>query len=293
MPPYYDANNVTQCRAFVDAKRKLRLVLSSVGSGSMPGSSNTAIALGESSAIDSLSAANHAHRFSAFATLFLVSPQFIMNNSTFLVLRSGERSDSEHLIEFLKILLAESINGHDKTLSAQIREVLRCLTAFDEKGVRKLLRTLKDEHRKRTAYLLYLQQSRLTLLQLRSYLEKLSSRVQREKSLTMECLVEVLVRFYLEQRDVYLRRFMADFQLLKAQDERTDAVERTLAMLNARLPLEPMWKHADAEMLAYARKSLERSLMAQIYVLALYPNGEADQCRDRYVARSEDMGGGA
>ncbi|KHN76774.1 GTPase-activating protein and VPS9 domain-containing protein 1 [Toxocara canis] len=261
MPPYYDANNVTQCRAFVDAKRKLRLVLSSVGSGSMPGSSNTAIALGESSAIDSLSAANHAHR-------------------------SGERSDSEHLIEFLKILLAESINGHDKTLSAQIREVLRCLTAFDEKGVRKLLRTLKDEHRKRTAYLLYLQQSRLTLLQLRSYLEKLSSRVQREKSLTMECLVEVLVRFYLEQRDVYLRRFMADFQLLKAQDERTDAVERTLAMLNARLPLEPMWKHADAEMLAYARKSLERSLMAQIYVLALYPNGEADQCRDSVFHKS-------
>jgi hypothetical protein len=29
---YYDPDNLTQCRAFLDAKRKLRLVLSSVGS---------------------------------------------------------------------------------------------------------------------------------------------------------------------------------------------------------------------------------------------------------------------
>uniref|UniRef100_F1KQR4 Receptor-mediated endocytosis protein 6 n=1 Tax=Ascaris suum TaxID=6253 RepID=F1KQR4_ASCSU len=257
--PYYDANNVTQCRAFLDAKRKLRLVLSSVGS--IPSSSNTAITTRDNLGVDSLQVASNGRR-------------------------SGELSDADHLVNFLQILLAESINGHDKMLSAQIREVLRCLTVFDDKGVHKLLRTLKDEHRKRTAYLLYLQQSRLTLLQLRSYLEKLSSRLQREKSLTVECLVEVLVRFYLEQRDIHLRRFTADFQLLKAQDERTDTVERTLSMLYARMPMEAMWKHADTEMLAYARKSLERSLMAQVYVLALYPNGDADQCRDSVFHRS-------
>lgn len=34
------------------------------------------------------------------------------------------------------MLLAESINSQNKTLSAQIREVLRCLTTFDRKGYR-------------------------------------------------------------------------------------------------------------------------------------------------------------
>jgi len=32
IPPYYSPENVTHCRAFVDGKRKLRLVLSSAGS---------------------------------------------------------------------------------------------------------------------------------------------------------------------------------------------------------------------------------------------------------------------
>lgn len=39
-----------------------------------------------------------------------------------------------NLNEFLKLLLAESINSQEKTLSAQIREVQRCLAVFDQKG---------------------------------------------------------------------------------------------------------------------------------------------------------------
>lgn len=60
-----------------------------------------------------------------------------------------------------------------------------------------------------------------------------------------------------------------------------DSVERTLAYLYGQLVQEPIWQFADLERIAYAKKSLERSLMAQIYTSALYPNGEADQCRDR------------
>ena len=45
--------------------------------------------------------------------------------------------------------------------------------------IKKLLRTLKDEHRKRTSYVLYLQQSRLTLLRLLSQINKLSQRVEK------------------------------------------------------------------------------------------------------------------
>lgn len=43
------------------------------------------------------------------------------------------KNDARQLTEFLQILLAESINGQDKTLCAQIREVLRCLVSFDDR----------------------------------------------------------------------------------------------------------------------------------------------------------------
>ncbi|VDN25270.1 unnamed protein product [Gongylonema pulchrum] len=87
-------------------------------------------------------------------------------------IKKSGKNDARQLTEFLQILLAESINGQDKALSAQIREVLRCLSAFDDRG---------------------------------------------EKTLIGECLVDVLVRFYLEERDLQLRRFIIEFQTLKAQ----------------------------------------------------------------------------
>jgi hypothetical protein len=198
----------------------------------------------------------------------------------------GGSSETSSLTEFLKLLLAEAINSQDKTLSAQIREVQRCLAAFDSRGIRKLLRTLKDEHRRRTSYVLYLQHSRITLLQLNSYLAKLANRLKREKSLTGECLIEVLVRFYLEKKEQILRRFIHDFQSLKANDEKTDAVERAMRHLCDRMLVEPIWRGATSENLEYARKSLERSLMAQIYIFALYPNGDADQSRDEVFFKS-------
>ncbi|VDO24851.1 unnamed protein product [Onchocerca flexuosa] len=247
---YYDPDNLIQCRAFVDVKRKLRLVLSSVAS--LPGVSS-------------------------------VGGENILRRSK---MRMSGKNDARQLTEFLQILLAESINGQDKALCAQIREVMRCLVAFDDRAVRKLLKVLKGEHRKRTAYMLYLQQSRLNLLQLRSNLEKLTIRLQREKLLIGECLVNMLVRFYLEERDLQLRRFIAEFQTLKAQDERTDVMGRALNSLYERLPHEKIWHFANAERISFVKKSIERSLMAQLYAYALYPNGEADQSRDSVFHKS-------
>lgn len=76
---------------------------------------------------------------------------------------------------------------------------------------------MRDENRKRTSYLHYLQQSRLTLLQLKSCLRKLATRLHREEDLTTECLVEVLVRFYLERSEQFVRNFIIDFQHLVVQ----------------------------------------------------------------------------
>lgn len=66
------------------------------------------------------------------------------------------------------------------------------------------------------------------------------------------------------------------------KDEKTDAVDRALRYLYERMGSEPMWQCATEENLSYAKKSLERSIMGQIYIYALYPNGDADQCRDEY-----------
>lgn len=238
--PYYDPENLTNCKAFIDAKRKLRSVLSSAVNLSSSSIASTTVG-SESSDADSVSNA---------------------------------------IFEYLKLLLAEAINDQDRAMTAQIREVQRSLSVFDSKGIRKLLRTMRDENRKRTSYLHYLQQSRLILLQLQSCLKKLATRLNREEDLTIECLTEVLVRFYLERNEQAVREFVIDFQQLIVQDERTDAVDRTLQRLSDKMQSEPMWQGAGEKKLDCARKYLERSLMSYVYHFALYPNGEADQFRD-------------
>ncbi|KAI6191999.1 hypothetical protein M3Y97_00288400 [Aphelenchoides bicaudatus] len=223
--PYYDPANITQCKAFLDAKRKLRLVLSSAAN--IPTNPTNAHSANSSINMD--------------------------NNSN----QSNTGDQKNNLNEFLKLLLAESINSQEKTLSAQIREVQRCLAVFDQKGIRKLLRTLKDEHRRRTSYLLYLQQSRLTLLQLNSYLNKLFGRVNREKNLAGECLQEMLVRFFFERKERFLRKFVYDFRRTRAQDERTYLVDRALNELQDQVAVEPIWQCFTEDNLDYVRKSME------------------------------------
>jgi hypothetical protein len=93
-------------------------------------------------------------------------------------------------------------------------------------------------------------------------------------------MIEMLVRFYLESNDRQLRQFIDEFRSLVMRDEKTDLVERFLASLYRRMPDESPWRSANDDRLAYARKSLERSVMAQVHTVALYPNGEADIYRD-------------
>lgn len=71
-----------------------------------------------------------------------------------------------------------------------------------------------------------------------------------------------------------------DFAQLRVQDEKTDAVDQALRYLCEKMGTEPMWQNATEENLSYAKKSLERNIMGKIYFYALYPNGDADQCRD-------------
>jgi hypothetical protein len=145
------------------------------------------------------------------------------------------------------------------------------------------------------AYIHYLQQSRLNLLQLNYCLERMRKRIQRDIDLTSECLVEILVRFSLQKKDQSMRQFVHDFQCLRVQvkiistkkflkqiikDEKIDLVESHLRHLCGQLVIDPMWHFDSLENIEYARKCLERSLMAHIYMFALFPNADADYYRD-------------
>lgn len=160
--PYVDNSELSHSQTFLDAKRKLRLVLSSVDVQTLPNMT-------------------------------------VFDAATFPGSQSGQRSSkSLELLNLLKILLAEAINGQDKTKTAQIRETMRCISAFDQKrfvptlkvsahmligtlflSLRKLMRALRDDHKKRVAYLNYLSQSKLNLLRAKSFFDRLLHRVER------------------------------------------------------------------------------------------------------------------
>ena len=51
---------------------------------------------------------------------------------------------------------------------------------------------------------------------------KLNGRVTREKLLTSECLIEMLVRFAMERNDRSLRKFIVEFRKSRAQVTRAN-----------------------------------------------------------------------
>ncbi|CAJ0946956.1 unnamed protein product, partial [Mesorhabditis belari] len=245
-PLYYDPENLSQCRAFIDAKRKLRHVLSNIGT--------------------------------------LPSPVLFSRREGLVA--AEPLSERLQLLRLLRVLLAEAINTREQVLSAHIREVIRVLAFFDDKGIRKLLRILRDEHRKRTSYVLYLQQSRLTLLRLLTHIGRLDQRVNKERTLIRECVVEFLVRFYLDNHDHTQKRLLSEFSQLQLQDERTDLLHKTLKAMSLRLAENLMWRDGSQDMLDFANKTVERVIMAQIHNIAFYPNVEADIYRDDVLHRS-------
>lgn len=97
--PVYDPNNLENCFAFVDAKRKLRLVLSTGD-----------FQIGYSS-VD------------LFFGGIPISPREV-----------DTRKESNDLIKLLRGQLAEAINLQNKDLIAQLHEAIRCVRMFDADG---------------------------------------------------------------------------------------------------------------------------------------------------------------
>ncbi|KRZ68696.1 GTPase-activating protein and VPS9 domain-containing protein 1, partial [Trichinella papuae] len=241
--PYFDSNNLTECQAFVDLKRKLRLILSTVDVDTLP------------------------------VVTFRLS-------QTCSSLQQVKEHDE--LKQFLRVQLAETLISERKSLCVQIEDALRTLSYFDSKGVRKLLKTMHEEHGRRSAYVNYVQQSKLSLLQSKMFIKKLLNRITREQKITIHSVVEFCVRFYLEQRfDSQIKAFVHEFQQLQLLDEKTHLLSTFLSQIYSSVQADSVWNGCTCDQLEWIRLSIERMIMARIYVSALYPNGEVDVMRDR------------
>ncbi len=199
------------------------------------------------------------------------------------LLVSGVKKSKEEneLVWFLKVQLAEATNLQDRGMVAQLHETLRCLSLFDTDGLRKLLRALKEDYRRRTPYLAYLVRCRQGLLSTISQQQRLLSRLEVDRKVCSQYLVSVCVRRFLEQRERLTQQFVAQFREITAADEKTSLVERFLAQLWKQLEEDPSWALAASEdQMSLARLTVERAVTSQIYMHAMYPNGEADLSRD-------------
>ena len=77
-----------------------------------------------------------------------------------------------------------------------------------------------------------------------------------------------------------MRRRIEVKRRCKLQDEKIDALNRVLSGMNGQLGNSLMWRDAPERMRKYAEKTIERLVMQQLFMLAFYPNQEADRHRD-------------
>ncbi|XP_056011330.1 GTPase-activating protein and VPS9 domain-containing protein 1-like isoform X6 [Ostrea edulis] len=240
-PALYDPDNLETCFAFTDTKRKLRIVLS-----------NTDVQLGYN--------------------LLEFSPQ---------VGQDGGKKDPVEIYKMLRGQLAEAINLQDKDLVAQLHEAIRCVRLFEGEGCRKLVRSLQEDYQSRAVYISYLVRCRQGLLGTHSHLQRLLTRIKRDKEVCGNHLTRICVKMFIEKKESSVVRFMADFQKLTVSDEKTDHVEQFLQYLYQAMNQDSVWLAANESQIEDAQLAIERYIMSRIYTHAMFPNGDGDIMRDQ------------
>lgn len=240
-----DPQNVEASFAFQDAKRKLRMMLSE-------------------------------------ADLSILS-SLPMTSS------SGKSRNNNELVWILRVQLAEAHNLQDRNLVAQLHETLRCLSLFDNENCRKLIRSLREDYKRRSPYLSYLVRCRQGLLTTLAQQERLLSRMEMDQKVCTAYLVSVCIRIFLERHEADLSAFVTEFKEVSASDEKITLMERFLASTWAKLESDStsiIWSlMVSEEQQDLCRLTIERAVVSQIYVHAMYPNGEADISRDDVLSQ--------
>lgn len=164
-----------------------------------------------------------------------------------------------------------------------LQETIRCVESLDDKACQQLFWSLREDYQRRSPYISYLIKSRQCLLTTVAHFETLLEHISQEKILCNHNLITICVRQYLEQKERAVAFFVTKFQKLTVSDEKAQLVEKFLAFLFKSMEAEAVWQMASDEQLEYARMVIERNVMSQIYMYALYPNGDGDVLRDQIL----------
>ncbi|XP_029846298.2 receptor-mediated endocytosis protein 6 homolog [Ixodes scapularis] len=186
-------------------------------------------------------------------------------------------------VALLQGLLAQATLLQHKALVSHVHEALRCLRLLDELQCLRVLRGLEEEHRRRAPYVAYLVRCRQGLLSLQAQLEMQLRRTQRDRDVCQTHLATLCVRHFLDPREHHLQTFSRSFQGLTVGDEKAQLVEKFLQFLFRGMEVDPTWQMASDLQMSLAQHTIERAIMSQIYVHALYPNGDGDVLRDQVL----------
>ena len=164
-----------------------------------------------------------------------------------------------------------------------LQETIRCVESLDERACQQLFWSLREDYDRRAPYISYLIKSRQTLLSTIAHLDSLLEHLAQDQIICTHNLMTTCVRQYLEKLESKISSFHGHFQRLSVSDEKAQLVDRCLSFLYKQMGIEPVWQMANEEQLEYARNVIERNIFTQIYMLALYPNGDGDVLRDQLL----------
>lgn len=244
-----DQHNIEVSYAFQDAKRKLRLMLSE-------------------------------------ADMSLLTTTLPSTSAAIVLAR--ELKATNDLVALLRVQLAEAYNLQDRNMVAQLHETLRCLSLFDNEACRKLVRSLKEDYKRRSPYLAYLVKCRQGLLATLSHQKRLLSRMEADRRVCSSHQMNVCIRLFLERREKQMVKFVTAFkESCSASDEKIALMENFLSSLWSQLEADTsvslLTANSSAQ-LEMCRVAVERAVVAHIYFHAMFPNGEADISRDVVLA---------
>lgn len=192
--------------------------------------------------------------------------------------------DAHHeLIKFLRLLLSEAKHLANSVQVVAIQETIRCVESLDEKSCQQIFWSLREDYQRRAPFIAYLLKSKQSLLSMDAHLESLTDHLSQEKTTCLHNLVTISVKHYLEKKERAVAHFIRYFQKLSLQDEKVQVVEKFLLFLYQAMDKDTVWQMASEDLVDYAREVIERCVMSQIYMFALYPNGDGDVLRDQIL----------
>ncbi|XP_022162230.1 GTPase-activating protein and VPS9 domain-containing protein 1 [Myzus persicae] len=193
------------------------------------------------------------------------------------------RDKDNEVVGLLQYQLAEATNLNDHFISARLHETIRCMKMFDTHSCQKLIGALKEDYKSRAPYITYLVKCRKTLLTSIAQLNRLLEQIKCDREVCHQFLITKCVQIFLEQNNQLILEFIDEFEQSKLADEKNQHLNSFLSTLEIEMKRNNIWKSASYDQIDDAKLTIERAIISRVYTLAMYPNGDADFYRDQVL----------